>query len=432
VAYAGSPVALVPQDAIVLPGDLLCGFIAAGFGDAIVRNSFVVNTFTNTASPDETRTSFVDDGSAGGLFVSPHDDTFFDFGPACGDNCVDNLCVSDGTTTCTTLPSPLFTTECPGVGTGPGLVIPFLANGPGSIPSPPGSGVPPVFLTPTAAGFVNIGLPYSGIALNLPSVGAGTAAGCVGGACDPFGEPDDPGTPNLPSLCAPQNRSFDIGPCDTDTNLCTGVGNCPVENVSCTPCTDNADCVTPDRISPLNMYDSICDKIGLAACGGTGCDTAADCPLNDPTTGQAPIGQQCDTSAGGPDDFAGVCTNVNAGTCGLAVADECLTTGLDCSENGDDDCDPVLAGLGIPVCCSPFDDFNLSADICKGAGIEAADVQAEATPPCCDPTLPGIFPFPNDVFCQTDPNRLSCCRALGTAYPSLTDAQLPQLPVNAP
>lgn len=190
-AFAGQAVDVTVEDAIVLPADLVCGFIGAGFQTATVANSQIEATYTNADLTSSTLTSFLDDGSAGGGLVSPHLDTVFQFGEACGDNCVDGLC-KDGVTACAL---STFTQDCPDAGTGPGVAVPFLANGPGSIPP----GTDPVALTPTAAGTVDIGLPYSGIALNLPDVG-GIASGCAGGACSGA------------DLCMVIDRSFGTDP----------------------------------------------------------------------------------------------------------------------------------------------------------------------------------------------------------------------------
>jgi hypothetical protein len=217
VAFAGSPVDILPQDAVVLPSALICSFIGAGFTEAIVDNSFAVATYSNADITSTQLSSFLDDGTAGGALVSPHAPVVFDFGAACGDNCVGGVCTSDGSTTCSI---PTFTQDCPGIGTGPGIIAPTFA-GSGSIPPGPIPGQQ-VTLTPTAAGSVDIELPYSGIALNLPAVGnPPLAAGCVGGACGT-------GT-NLAPLCSVIQRGT--------------------------------------AASPRVMYDATCDKI--AAGGGT-------------------------------------------------------------------------------------------------------------------------------------------------------------------
>jgi hypothetical protein len=122
---------------------------------------------------------------------------------------------------------------------------------------------------------------------------------------------------------------------------------------------------------------------------------------------------------------------VNTGLCGAVNADQCPDTS-DCSENGDDDCDAFIAGLGVPVCCQPFSEFNLSADVCKAAGIEDGDRKAGNTPPCCDPSFATGEdpPFNVDFFCKTQANRLSCCNAIAADYPEPGAAQQPQLPAN--
>ena len=226
VAFAGSPAVILPQDAVVLPAALICSFIGAGFTEAIVDNSFALATYTNAiVAADGTAStqlnSFLDDGTAGGAPRSPHNPVVFDFGVACGDNCVGGVCTSDGTTTCSI---PTFTQDCPAIGTGPGIIAPTLAGSP-DVLIPPDFTEQLVTLVPDAdaAGrLVDIGLPYSGIALNLPAVGnPPLAAGCVGGAC---------GTaPNLAPLCSPITRGT--------------------------------------ASSPRVMYDATCDKI--AAGGGT-------------------------------------------------------------------------------------------------------------------------------------------------------------------
>jgi len=86
-----------------------------------------------------------------------------------------------------------------------------------------------------------------------------------------------------------------------------------------------------------------------------------------------------------------------------------------------------------PGGCTPFLDFSTVADVCKGAGLEPADLSAGNIPACCDNQLPCVAPcavLPSDLFCVTDPNVTSCCNAISTDYPSPTPAQQPQLPVN--
>lgn len=82
--------------------------------------------------------------------------------------------------------------------------------------------------------------------------------------------------------------------------------------------------------------------------------------------------------------------------------------------------------------CTPFDAFTETADVCKLAGLEPADL-ADNVPPCCDNTLPCEPPcafLPSDLFCVTQPNVDSCCAAITTDYPTAGAAQNPQLWVN--
>lgn len=189
VAFAGQPVDVLIEDAIVLPAALVCNFIGATFVSAEVDNSLVANAISNADITSVTLDSFLDDGtnpaSCGGAStceVSPHEIVLFDFGTACGDNCVANVCTSDGTTACTV---PTFTDVCPGVGTGPGIIARTFRRDGASETIPPGP--TPFPITPTAAGTVDFTIDYSGTALDLKNLSVEGAVAipvaCLGGAC---------------------------------------------------------------------------------------------------------------------------------------------------------------------------------------------------------------------------------------------------------
>jgi hypothetical protein len=279
VAFAGQGIGTIPQAAVVLPSALICSFIGAGFTEAIVDNSFAEYAPVNASLASIPLTSFLDDGTAGGAPLSPHNQVVFDFGAACGDNCVGDICTSDGTTACSI---PTFTQDCPGIGTGPGIIAPTFAGAPDVI-IPPDFTEQVVGLAGLAQGTVDFALPYSGIALNLPAVGnPPVAAGCVGGACG--------SGPNLSPLCSPITRGALDSPRvmydATCSKIQAGAGTC----------------------LPFNFFSTLGD-----VCKGAGIDGVADfgveenlpaCTL-DPDTGDPICGRPTT-----PGDF--FCTSATA------------------------------------------------------------------------------------------------------------------------
>jgi hypothetical protein len=281
IAFAGVPVDVVIEDRMtILPAPLVCSFIAAGFASAQVANSFVGNAISNANIPSATLNSFLVDGSAGNARVSPHESIQFDFGFACGDNCLNDVCTSDGTTACTV---PTFENDCPGAGTGPGIVAPTFVRDGAAQTIPPGP--TPFPITPTAAGTVDFTIDYSGTALELEDLlGQLTIpVACLGGGC-------------AIDSCAPIDRDGIASPRIMYDAICNkaqaAAGNCtPFEDFSNTadvckekpggiepadlpdnvpPCCDNSlPCVAPCANLPSDLFcvtqpnvDSCCAAIG--------------------------------------------------------------------------------------------------------------------------------------------------------------------------
>jgi hypothetical protein len=149
-AFVGVPLAVVPQSAIVLPADLVCGFISAGFTAVEAANS-TINLGVAGGTPSSI-------GLASHLPGSPHANVPFDFATACGNP----------------------------AGTGPGIVVPFLSPTAGNS----------VQVTPSGA-TVDFLVTHAGIQLNLANLQGPflIPALCVGGACasDSCGKEDRTG-----------------------------------------------------------------------------------------------------------------------------------------------------------------------------------------------------------------------------------------------
>ena len=268
-AVAGQPVDVVIEDAMVIPAPLVCSFIGAGFTSAEVDNSFVANAISNANITSATLDSFLVDGTAGTASVSPHEVVLFDFGTACGDDCVGGVCTSDGTTACT---AANFTTVCPGVDTGPGIIAPTLVRDGAAETIPPGP--TPFPITPTAAGTVDFTIVYSGTALQLKNLaGAGTIpVACLGGGCgaaDFCKEIDRDGiaSPRIMYDAVCNKAQAADGDCvpffdfSNTADVCKGVGITGQDFLSgnIPPCCDN----TTDLfcVSPANKA-SCCTAIG--------------------------------------------------------------------------------------------------------------------------------------------------------------------------
>jgi hypothetical protein len=178
-AFLGVPLDVVPQAAIVLPADLVCGFLGAGFTAVEVANSSIGLT-VNGAAPGTIPL-------ASHLPGSPHGNVAFDFTTACGNP----------------------------AGSGPGIVAPFLSPTAGNA----------VQINPSAAA-VDFLINHADIQLNLVNLQGPFVVPslCVGGAC-------------ASDSCGPEDRDGDQasgGPNDSprimyDAN-CTkseaALGNC--------------------------------------------------------------------------------------------------------------------------------------------------------------------------------------------------------------
>jgi hypothetical protein len=278
-------------------------------------------------------------------------------------------------------------------------------------------------------------------------VGNITTDACIGLACNDVGGDvvDICSTFVLNGVCN-NDSTCDTGnaTCDDDLSACpNGDSDCLGDNTcfgSTQPCTVDANC---DPLgSPRIMYDSGCDKLQFAACGDTPCAADTDCPFNSQTGQMCDFDTPCDsvaltckndstitcTVANENTDCATApnneCRNINFGTCGQIANNRCTNTNVDCSENGDDDCNFLF---GDAACCAPFGIFPDVADVCKVRPVASADA-----PPCCDQSgLVTGSTRPDDFDCSgTAANQRRCCAALAESFPEATTAQQPQLPAN--
>ena len=138
-AFVGVPFDLIPQAAIVLPAELVCGFITAGFTSVEAANSLINETVNGADQGNSPLVSF--------LPTHPHPNVPFDFDEVCGDP----------------------------PGSGPGIVVPFRSAEPGNVET----------FTPSGA-TVDFLITHDGIALNLVNLQGPflVPSLCIGGACD--------------------------------------------------------------------------------------------------------------------------------------------------------------------------------------------------------------------------------------------------------
>jgi hypothetical protein len=262
IAINNNPLPVLVTDAFVLPADLVCGFIDAGFTEASVANSILANTIRNANLTGLIVNDFLDDSTAGGALVSPHNTVQFLFSDACGDACTGapGLCTSDGSA-CNA------TADCPLTGDGPGIQVPFFLRS--IVPETVPPGPSPFLITPNggAGSLTDLQVNFSGTAIELVDLtGPITTDACIGGACavsicSPF---IYNGVCNTDSTCDLANGTCDddLSTCTSDTD-CLGDGTCFGSTQTCTA-DGNCDVLTSPRI----MYESTCSKIEF---GGGAC-----------------------------------------------------------------------------------------------------------------------------------------------------------------
>jgi hypothetical protein len=186
VAFAGSPVSTIVQDAVILPAALICGFGDAGFFSSEVNNSEILAGVENGGIGDVLLSSYLDDGTTPGgcaqgvdcALVSPHNAVFFDFEVACGRFV--GACGAGGAGLCPDGFACTDDVDC--VEHGTGIIAPFLANAPGAVPSDRPS---PTVFTPPVAGSIDVTLPYPGLAMQLQNLQGPVSipVACIGGSC---------------------------------------------------------------------------------------------------------------------------------------------------------------------------------------------------------------------------------------------------------
>mgnify|MGYP003572194146 FL=1 len=329
-AFAGVDVAVVPVLALALPGSLVCGFASVLPGADVFNSAANLNLLdTDPLSPPDPTPSTIGLNS----FLNgstPHSPVNFNFTSGCGNQAGACGAVNPGLCNASAVPC---TNDDDCAGTGPGVVVPFVAGSPTSSPLP-------VTVNSNSA---TPGAVFFSYGTNDLEAYVGTDLGvlCLGGAAD-----SPPGGASCAFRCAGADRNGDSIPL------------VPLRGFPFPPGPDD---------SPRVMIDANCDKLGVAACGGTTCDTLSEpCPL-------AAAGQQCVAIGGGT---AGFCINVNTGTC--AANGQCLGVGPLCTV--DDDCDAFLASQGVPTCCEPFFDFSQAANVCATGQPGSALATTEA--PC--------------------------------------------------
>jgi hypothetical protein len=406
-SFAGVPYAVVPLLALNLPASLVCGF------QSVVPAADVYNSFSNLSvtggqinglcgrdfanfCPD-LLTPCTSDADCANLFdldswlpgttapiqptdpfLSPHQKQFFDFAVGCGNapgTCSGGTCTSDDVTEC------VFDNDC--IGTGPGVVVPFVSGRPLGPTDPPGF----VTITTPTPGAVLFSYTFDSLAAYV-EVPALAATLCLGGSTSVDGSPTDA----CSFICAAADRTGDSSP-TVGRGLLPGATDAFGDPLPGLPPINPLD-------SPRVMIDGTCDKIGVAACGGTKCVTSADCPL-------VLAGQTCDTGlgicnpvnfgfcGGGPlpDPVAGTCTVPSGdpcfvdqdcktslgGVCNAAVQGACATDAGTTLCLIDDDC-PSPPVTGFPVCCEPFFDISGAANVCATGQPGSALAETEA--PC--------------------------------------------------